>query len=89
MHPVEDDDEFSDSYNFDWLFDPKRMDHLPVNEQLKLYKQRDLGQSKLFRFGINLWETLPSRKRRLVAPLMNVEIETRHKNAVSVDSERY
>jgi hypothetical protein len=59
-----------DSYSLEWLFDSDRMDHLPIEDQLKMYRCRDLKQSKLFRFGIGLWETLPSRKRRLVAPSM-------------------
>ena len=60
-----------DSYDLEWLFDQGRVDHLPIDDQLKLYRSRDLGRSKLFRFGIGLWDTLPPRKRRLTAPAMN------------------
>jgi len=66
-----------DSYNLEWLFDQRRVDHLPIEDQLKLYHCRNLSRSKLFRFGIGLWDTLPPRKRRLTAPSMNLVDQTK------------
>jgi hypothetical protein len=80
----------ADTFNLEWLFDPERVDHLPIEDQLKMYRCRDLRQSKLFRFGIGLWDTLPSRKRRLVAPPMAVSDDDNHGNGtISPWSVRY
>ena len=40
-----------DTYNFEWLFDVNRIDHLPIEEQLKIYKHRDLGKVKVSACG--------------------------------------
>ena len=52
-----------DSYGLEWLFDPDRTDHLPIDEQLKLYQQRDLTRTKVFKFARRIWGGPPSRKR--------------------------
>ena len=54
-------------YNFDWLFDPNRFDHLPIEEQLKLYKQRDLKKTKAYKFAAKIWGAPRSRKRKIIA----------------------
>ena len=59
------------TYNFEWLYDPNRFDHLPIDEQLKLYKHRDLKQTKIYKFAAQIWGAPQSRKRKIVAPPMN------------------
>ena len=50
--------------NLPWLFDPDRNDHLPLEEQLAMYAQRDLRRGKLFNIGARLWPNdRRSRKR--------------------------
>ena len=60
-----------DTYNFEWLFDPERMDHLPIEEQVKLYKQRDLHKVKFFKTACKIFGAPRSRKRVIVAPPMH------------------
>ena len=43
-HKEKDDLDSWSTYNFEWLFDLDRIDHLPIEEQLKLFKHRDLGK---------------------------------------------
>ena len=64
-----------DEYNFDWLFDPDRFDHLPIEEQVKLYKSRDLRQAKLYKCAAKIWGEPRSRVRRIVAPPMCTQLE--------------
>ena len=37
------------------LFDPKYIDHLPVADQLKYYKRRNLAKSKLYNTARKVW----------------------------------
>jgi hypothetical protein len=60
-----------DTYNLEWLFDPDRMDHLPVEEQVKLYKQRDLAKVKFFKTACKIFGAPKSRKRVIIAPPMH------------------
>ena len=70
-------DIFGSTYNLQWLFDPDRIDHLPIEEQLKLFKQRDLKKTKIFKIASNIWGGPLSRKRLCVAPPM-YESRTEH-----------
>ena len=58
-------DEWS-TYNLDWLYDPDRFDHLPIDKQLLLYKQRNLRKAKTFKLASTIWGTTYQRKRRFV-----------------------
>lgn len=64
-----------DEYNFNWLFDPDRFDHLPIEEQVKRYKCRDLRQAKLYKCAAKIWGEPRSRIRRIVAPPMCAQPE--------------
>lgn len=55
-----------DDYNLSWLFDPNRNDHLPLEQQLKMYSRRDLRQSKLFNIGTRLWPNEEHSRRRVI-----------------------
>lgn len=61
-----------ESFHLKWLFDKHHIGHLPLEEQVKYYKQRDLKPSHIYRFG---WRTLgkqhPRRARIHEAPKMN------------------
>ena len=58
------------TFNFEWLFDPDRIDHLPIQEQLKHYAQRDLKKTKIYKHATKIWGAPLSRKRFIVAPSM-------------------
>ncbi len=64
------DDTLSE-YCLKWLFDPTRRDHLPIDEQLQYYKQRDLRKVKIYKLATTLWGPPDSRKRKIVAPPMD------------------
>ncbi|XP_074644628.1 EF-hand calcium-binding domain-containing protein 12-like [Tubulanus polymorphus] len=51
----------------EWLFSPDNYDHLTVEEQLKLYKQRDLTKTKIFKFATKIFWEPRSRKRVITA----------------------
>ena len=57
-------------YCLRWLFDPTRRDHLPIEEQLQYYKQRDLRKVKVYKIAAKLWGSPESRKRKIIAPPM-------------------
>ena len=65
-----------------WLFDPTRIDHLPIEDQLKLYKSRDLAEVKTYKYATKIWGAPLSRKRVIVAPPM----EHRGKSVDSFES---
>lgn len=56
-------------YNFDRLFDPDQLDHLPIEEQLKRYKSRDLRKVKVYKCAAKIWGPPLSRTRRIVATM--------------------
>ena len=64
-------------YCLKWLFDPHRRDHLPIEEQLQYFKQRDLRKVKVYKLATSLWGAPESRKRRIVAPRMEKVINQR------------
>lgn len=57
-------------YNLEWLFDPNRYNHLPIEEQLKLFKQPDLRRTKIFKTAAKIWGAPVSRKRRIIASMI-------------------
>ena len=57
-------------YCLKWLFDPHRRDHLPIEEQLQYYRQRDLRKVKVYKLAASLWGAPESRTRRIIAPPM-------------------
>lgn len=63
---------------FHWLFDPTRVDHLPIEEQLKLYKSRDLAEVKAYKYATKIWGAPISRKRVIVAPPMEQNEQSSH-----------
>ena len=62
-----DNDDTLSSFNFDWLFDPDRIDHLPIAEQLERYTKRDLAKVKLYKIATKIWGAPLSRKRYIEA----------------------
>ncbi|KAK2148452.1 hypothetical protein LSH36_497g02056 [Paralvinella palmiformis] len=70
LEPLFDDD--WDTYNLEWLFDPDRTDHLTIDEQLKLYQQRNLRRTKVYKFASKIWGSPASRKRVFYASSHNV-----------------
>ncbi|XP_077981710.1 EF-hand calcium-binding domain-containing protein 12-like [Glandiceps talaboti] len=52
------------------LFNPDNSDYLPIEEQIKLYKQRDLAKTKYFKTATKVWGTTRPRKRLIIAPPM-------------------
>ncbi|XP_070559014.1 EF-hand calcium-binding domain-containing protein 12-like [Ptychodera flava] len=52
------------------LFNPNNSEFLPIEEQLKLYKQRDLSKTKYYKTVIKIWGNSKPRKRLIVAPKM-------------------
>lgn len=57
-------------YRLQWLFDPKRNDHLPIEEQLEFFNQRDLRKVKIYKIATTIWGTPIKRKRKIIAPPM-------------------
>ncbi|XP_033647564.1 EF-hand calcium-binding domain-containing protein 12-like [Asterias rubens] len=53
-----------------WLFHPNHSEFLPIDEQLKQYKARDLTKTKLYATATKLWGLSRSRKRVFIAPPM-------------------
>lgn len=61
-------DDTLDDYCLEWLFDETRIDHLPINQQLNFYKQRDLRKVKIYKIATQIWGVKSHRKRVIVAP---------------------
>ena len=55
-----------DDFNLPWLFDPTRNDHLPLEQQLKMYVKRDLHKGKLFNIGTRLWPNEERCRKRVI-----------------------
>ena len=53
------------SYCLQWLFDPNRIDDLPIEEQLKYYKKRDLRIGKITKIAQDVWKVPIKRKNLL------------------------
>ena len=79
---AEDDDSDAEScdssstlsdYCLPWLFDPHRIDHLPIQDQLQFYKQRNLRRVKIFKIATQIWGAPSNRKRVIVAPRMSAK----------------
>ena len=66
------DSEWSD-YRLEWLFDPDRYDHLPIEEQLNFFAQRNLRKVKIYKIATQLWGAPIKRKRKIIAPAMYPE----------------
>lgn len=49
---MQDDD---DPMGLKWLFDPRRIDHLAIKDQLSFYKHRDLIKGKVYNMGKKIW----------------------------------
>eukprot|EP00058_Branchiostoma_floridae_P021064 XP_002606554.1 hypothetical protein BRAFLDRAFT_105284 [Branchiostoma floridae] len=64
------DPEFSD-FGFQWLFDPNDLAYLPIEEQLKHYKQRQLFPNHFYRVASKSFGSPSSRRRVIIAPPMN------------------
>lgn len=60
------------TYSLDWLYDPNRFDHLPLDQQIALYKQRNLRKAKIFKLASTIWDSSYVRKRRFVAKSINL-----------------
>ena len=52
------------------LFDPYNFDHLPIEDQVKLFKQRNLLRTKFYKTAAGIWGAPLSRKRVINAPPM-------------------
>ncbi|XP_071817485.1 EF-hand calcium-binding domain-containing protein 12-like isoform X2 [Apostichopus japonicus] len=64
------DVEWSD-YGLKRLFNPESWEFLPIKDQLKHYKARDLHKSKVFATAKKIWGSTRIRKRTFIAPPMN------------------
>ncbi|XP_019634126.1 PREDICTED: EF-hand calcium-binding domain-containing protein 12-like [Branchiostoma belcheri] len=64
------DPEFSD-FGFAWLFDPNDLAYLPIEEQLKHYKQRQLFPNLYYRVASKSFGAPVSRRRVIIAPPMS------------------
>ncbi|CAH1265016.1 EFCAB12 [Branchiostoma lanceolatum] len=64
------DPEFSD-FGFQWLFDPNDLAYLPIQEQLKHYKQRQLFPNLYYRVASKSFGPPVSRRRVIIAPPMS------------------
>ncbi|XP_022101225.1 EF-hand calcium-binding domain-containing protein 12-like isoform X2 [Acanthaster planci] len=53
-----------------WLFNPNSFEFLPIEEQLKKYKSRDLAKAKTYATATKLWGLSRNRKRVFIAPPM-------------------
>ena len=60
-------------YRLQWLFDPNRYDHLPIEDQLQFFTQRDLRKVKIYKIATQIWGTPIKRKRKIIAPPMYPE----------------
>lgn len=65
------------SYPLHRLFDEYNMDHIPVNERLGLFKQRDLAHVKHYKAAVKIFGGPLSRKRVMVAPPMETPLKHR------------
>ncbi|XP_070559428.1 EF-hand calcium-binding domain-containing protein 12-like [Ptychodera flava] len=63
------DDAWAD-FGLQRLFNPNNIDFLPLEEQIKLYKQRDLAKTKAIRTEWKIWGEPRNRKRIIIAPPM-------------------
>ena len=57
----------------DWLFDPDRNDHLPIEKQLEFYSQRNLRDVKIYKIARRLWGNTFTRTRKIIAPPMSTK----------------
>jgi len=67
------DVEWSD-FGLKRLFNPESHEFLPIEDQLKLYKTRDLHQSKVFATAKRIWGSTKVRNRVFIAPPMKDEV---------------
>ncbi|KAJ8047403.1 EF-hand calcium-binding domain-containing protein 12 [Holothuria leucospilota] len=63
------DVEWSD-FGLKRLFNPESHEFLPIEDQLKLYKARDLHKSKVFATAKRIWGSTKVRNRVFIAPPM-------------------
>ncbi|XP_038047773.1 EF-hand calcium-binding domain-containing protein 12-like isoform X2 [Patiria miniata] len=62
--------ETESDFGLRWLFNPNSSEFLPIHEQLKQYKTRDLAKTKTYATATKLWGLSRSRKRVFIAPPM-------------------
>ncbi|GFR88716.1 EF-hand calcium-binding domain-containing protein 12 [Elysia marginata] len=65
------------SYDLQRLFDPYNFDHIPKEERLKLFKQRDLPHIKHYKAAVKIFGGPPCRTRVIVAPPMETPLKHR------------
>ena len=65
------------SYDMQRLFDPYNFDHIPEEERLKIFKQRDLPHIKHYKAAVKIFGGPPCRKRVIVAPPMETPLKHR------------
>ena len=68
---IDDADQWTD-FRLDWLFDPDRQfDHLPIEDQVKMFKARDLRPGKTFNYAVKMFGPAGRRTRQIIAPSMS------------------
>lgn len=65
------------SYPLNRLFDEYNLDHIPVDERLGLFKQRDLAHVKHYKAAVKIFGGPLSRKRVMIAPPMETPLKHR------------
>ncbi|XP_022302015.2 EF-hand calcium-binding domain-containing protein 12-like [Crassostrea virginica] len=65
------------SYPMNRLFDEYNLDHIPVEDRLSLFKQRDLAHVKHYKAAVKIFGGPLSRKRIMVAPPMETPLKHR------------
>ena len=65
------------SFDLARLFDPYNFDHIPKNDRLGLFKQRDLPHVRHYKAAVKIFGGPPHRTRQIVAPPMETPIKHR------------
>lgn len=65
------------SFALERLFDPYNFDHIPKNDRLKLFKQRDLPHIKHYKAAVKIFGGPPRRTRAIEAPPMETPLKHR------------
>ena len=65
------------SFSLERLFDPYNMDHVPVEQRLDSFKQRDLYHVRHYKAAVKIFGGPLSRKRVIIAPPMETPLKHR------------
>ncbi|XP_077986191.1 EF-hand calcium-binding domain-containing protein 12-like [Glandiceps talaboti] len=74
-------DEWED-FGLQRLFNPDNTEYLPLEDQIKLYTERNLERPRLFRIASKIWGAPRNRKRVIIAPAMEKVERPRRQDGV-------